>query len=323
MSCNNGFRTRNLTCINGQICSIKTKPHLNESCFHSSCFSTHIPFYSTTSGKIDDSIYADILLNTSNSSILDKALENITKKKSVVTTMAPVDSINNLFVKVIIPTNETKFLFKNKETDDYDENIDEAGDSKMNLILKRKSKQFSTPNSTKKSATKFTKSTKRVTKLKVLKKKLIKHKKASPKSLRSLNYDTINADVIITVPHTSNFFLNSTIIQSLNSQEYLISTTIPTTTISKVLDQMDYFFGNDMDILSKELDDYEWYLGGFTNCSRGCGNGFRSRTVKCKLISTGDIVDDFNCLESKPIAFEACNTSPCLDWNVTDWSDVK
>ena len=305
MSCDNGFRTRNVTCINGQTCSLKTKPHLNESCFHPSCSITTSSLNSSSTIRKES---IDVLINTSNSSVLDKALNN---SKSVVTSTHADPSIKT--------TLETSKIFKNKETDDYDENFEEIKETKQNFVLKiRKSQQFSTLKPAKKFISKVISPIKKTRKLKVLKKNFIKPKK----SLRSIKGDIINADVLITVPH--KFFLNSTIIQSSKEEDHFILTTTSSTTATiKELDQTDYFFDNDMDILSKELDEFEWHLGEFTNCSRGCGNGFRSRIIECISTKTGEIVDDFNCMESKPTTFEACNTQPCLEWNVTEWSDVR
>ena len=165
-------------------------------------------------------------------------------------------------------------LFKNKETDDdnYDEKEE---DTKPNFVVKLKSKAVL---STKKQKTFATKKPTTPARLKISKKSFFKPsiKKLSSKSLRSLNIsnnnsESINADVLITVPHTSKFFLNSTIIQSLTEQDNddVVSTT--TVTTSRSYDQMDYFYGTDMDMLAKELDEYEWVVGEFTSCSRGCG----------------------------------------------------
>ena len=244
--------------------------------------------------------------------MLDKALNN---SKSVVTS-THADPI----IKTVLKTTE---IFKNKETDDYDENVEEINEAKKNFVLKiRKSQQFLTLKPTKKFISKVTSPIKKTTKLNVLKKNFIKPKRSFPKSSRSLRSDIINADVLITVPH--KFFLNSTIIQSSNEEDnFILTTTLSTTTTIKELDQTDYFFDSDTDILSKELDEFEWHLGEFTNCSRGCGNGFRSRIIECISTKPVEIVDDFNCMESKPTSFEACNTQPCLEWNVTEWSDVR
>ncbi len=240
--------------------------------------------------------------------MLDKALNN---SKPIVTLTHTDPSIKTEL--------ETSEVFKNKETDDYDENVENINETKQNFVLKiRKSHQFSTLKPKNKFNPKLISPIKKTTKLSVL----IKPKGSFPKSLRSLKSDIINADVLITVPH--KFFLNSTIIQSSNEEDdFILSTTSSTTTTIKELDQTDYFFDNDMDILSKELDEFEWHLGKFTNCSRGCGNGFRSRIIECISTKTGEIADDFNCIESKPTTFEACNTQPCLEWNVTEWSDVR
>jgi hypothetical protein len=344
MGCDGGFRLRNVSCINGQICSSKTKPHINESCFHSSCFSTKIPVdianNTMQDGSSENSIYADILLHASlNSSKLDKTLSNI-NNNVLNSTPKPISYINesnyNLYVNVVTATStqEAK-LFKNKETDD-----DNYEDIKPSFVLKLKSKALL---STKKQKTFSTKKPKIPAKIKISKKNFLKPsiKKILSKSLRSLsilndnetvldaNSKSINADVLITVPHTSKFFLNSTIIQSLTETEQdhdVVSTT--TITTSKSSDQMDYYFyGTDMDLLAKELDEYEWVLGEFTNCSRECGKGFRSRKIECRSQSLssggGELVDDLNCLaEPKPNAFEACNTRQCLDWSATEWSDV-
>jgi len=342
MGCDGGFRLRNVSCINGQICSSKTKPHINESCFHSSCFSTKIPLdianNTIEDGSTEDAIYADILLQTSaNSSTLDKTLSKVfnSTPKSI---SFNNESNSNLYVNVVTATSTQEArLFKNKETDDDDNYDEKEEDTKQNFVVKLKSKALL---STKKQKPFATKKPTTPAKLKISKKSFLKPsiKKLPSKSLRSLNISndnskSINADVLITVPHTSKFFLNSTIIQSLTEQDNdddVVSTTKSVTT-SKSYDQMDYFYGADMDMFAKELDEYEWVVGEFTSCSRGCGKGFRSRKIECRSIRLGsggdggggELVDDFNChAEPKPNAFEACNTRQCLDWSASEWSDV-
>jgi hypothetical protein len=56
-----------------------------------------------------------------------------------------------------------------------------------------------------------------------------------------------------------------------------------------------------------------WHVTPWTNCSKSCGGGMRSRSVTCVLPSTGDVVSDIECAELKPNAVEYCNTDPCCE----------
>ena len=345
LPCENGNRSRQIHCANGTICSSKTKPHNSESCFHPSCFSSTFTTQTTDQTQmIEDIIYADVLVNVTNSSDFEKSLSKTTEKKKNNVHSNDDLTNTNFYINVVTSSKATE-LFKNKETDDYDENGD---DSKLDLSLvilksnwnlKKKAEKFvnttrQNQNTTKSVTIKTTKHSKLIKKVAKNSTK-IKKKLISSRSL--VNSSTleeivnIHADVLITVPHTSKFMLNSTIVQNLKELEISDSpiqnqetrlTTNTTSNNNTAYEQSDYFFDNDIETISKELDEYEWQIGDWTKCSRGCGYGYRSRKVECVSTLNTEIGDDSNCLEMKPNSFEACNTQPCLEWDVTQWSDV-
>lgn len=55
---------------------------------------------------------------------------------------------------------------------------------------------------------------------------------------------------------------------------------------------------------------YSWLLGGWSSCSVTCGGGYRHKTLTCKDMETGKLVNKRKCpLISKPsLNIEKCNS---------------
>ncbi|XP_039614616.1 A disintegrin and metalloproteinase with thrombospondin motifs 6 [Polypterus senegalus] len=69
----------------------------------------------------------------------------------------------------------------------------------------------------------------------------------------------------------------------------------------------------------------EWFIGDWTECSKTCDGGTRSRTVLCiRRIGPAEeeTLEDSHCLTHRPIEKEACNNQSCPpQWVALDWSE--
>ncbi|KAF4803074.1 hypothetical protein TURU_020423 [Turdus rufiventris] len=69
----------------------------------------------------------------------------------------------------------------------------------------------------------------------------------------------------------------------------------------------------------------EWFIGDWSECSKTCDGGMRSRTVLCiRKIgpSEEETLDAANCLTHRPIEKEPCNNQSCPpQWVALDWSE--
>ncbi|XP_075595520.1 A disintegrin and metalloproteinase with thrombospondin motifs 6 isoform X5 [Balearica regulorum gibbericeps] len=69
----------------------------------------------------------------------------------------------------------------------------------------------------------------------------------------------------------------------------------------------------------------EWFIGDWSECSKTCDGGMRSRTVLCiRKIgpSEEETLDSTNCLTHRPIEKEPCNNQSCPpQWVALDWSE--
>ncbi|XP_075302781.1 A disintegrin and metalloproteinase with thrombospondin motifs 6-like isoform X3 [Opisthocomus hoazin] len=70
----------------------------------------------------------------------------------------------------------------------------------------------------------------------------------------------------------------------------------------------------------------EWFIGDWSECSKTCDGGMRSRTVLC-IRKTGpseeETLDNTNCLTHQPIEKEPCNNQSCPpQWVALDWSET-
>ncbi|MGH0186019.1 UNVERIFIED_CONTAM: hypothetical protein FKN15_020577 [Acipenser sinensis] len=68
-----------------------------------------------------------------------------------------------------------------------------------------------------------------------------------------------------------------------------------------------------------------WFIGDWSECSKTCDGGMRTRTVLCiRKIgpSEEESLDDSNCLTHRPIEKEPCNNQSCPpQWVALDWSE--
>nr|XP_034956749.1 A disintegrin and metalloproteinase with thrombospondin motifs 6 isoform X5 [Zootoca vivipara] len=69
----------------------------------------------------------------------------------------------------------------------------------------------------------------------------------------------------------------------------------------------------------------EWFIGDWSECSKTCDGGMRSRTVLCiRKIgpSEEETLDSSHCLTHQPIEKESCNNQSCPpQWVPLDWSE--
>ncbi|XP_018600208.1 A disintegrin and metalloproteinase with thrombospondin motifs 6 [Scleropages formosus] len=69
----------------------------------------------------------------------------------------------------------------------------------------------------------------------------------------------------------------------------------------------------------------EWFIGDWSDCSKTCDAGVRSRTVLCICRirpAEEETLEDSHCLTHRPIEREACNNQSCPpQWVTLDWSE--
>ncbi|KAL7847018.1 hypothetical protein SRHO_G00219980 [Serrasalmus rhombeus] len=69
----------------------------------------------------------------------------------------------------------------------------------------------------------------------------------------------------------------------------------------------------------------EWFIGDWTECSKTCDGGMRTRTVLCiRKIGPAEEenLEDSHCLTHRPIERESCNNQSCPpQWVTLDWSE--
>uniref|UniRef100_A0A8C0ZK28 ADAM metallopeptidase with thrombospondin type 1 motif 10 n=1 Tax=Cyanistes caeruleus TaxID=156563 RepID=A0A8C0ZK28_CYACU len=70
-----------------------------------------------------------------------------------------------------------------------------------------------------------------------------------------------------------------------------------------------------------------WAIGNWSECSRSCNEGVRTRSVFCKRkISASEekTLDDASCTQPRPKMLEPCNNQTCPpEWVALDWSEVS
>ncbi|XP_078802043.1 A disintegrin and metalloproteinase with thrombospondin motifs 10 isoform X3 [Oryzias latipes] len=68
-----------------------------------------------------------------------------------------------------------------------------------------------------------------------------------------------------------------------------------------------------------------WWTGGWSECSRSCNGGLRTREVLCKRrisVTEEKILDDSACSSHRPSLTEPCNNHSCPpEWLALDWSE--
>ncbi|KAK3550489.1 hypothetical protein QTP86_030723 [Hemibagrus guttatus] len=69
----------------------------------------------------------------------------------------------------------------------------------------------------------------------------------------------------------------------------------------------------------------EWFIGDWSDCSKSCDGGTRTRTVLCvRKLGPADEenLEDLHCLTHRPIERESCNNQSCPpQWVPLDWSE--
>lgn len=70
-----------------------------------------------------------------------------------------------------------------------------------------------------------------------------------------------------------------------------------------------------------------WWTGEWSECSRSCNGGLRTREVLCKRRISGTeekVLDDSACTPLRPSLTEPCNNHSCPpEWLALDWSEVR
>lgn len=70
-----------------------------------------------------------------------------------------------------------------------------------------------------------------------------------------------------------------------------------------------------------------WVIGNWSECSRSCNEGVRTRSVFCKrkISATEEkTLDDASCTQPRPKMLEPCNNQTCPpEWVALDWSEVS
>uniref|UniRef100_A0A8D3EE04 ADAM metallopeptidase with thrombospondin type 1 motif, 10 n=1 Tax=Scophthalmus maximus TaxID=52904 RepID=A0A8D3EE04_SCOMX len=68
-----------------------------------------------------------------------------------------------------------------------------------------------------------------------------------------------------------------------------------------------------------------WWTGEWSECSRSCNSGLRSREVLCKRrisVTEEKVLDDFACTPLRPSLTEPCSNHSCPpEWLALDWSE--
>lgn len=69
-----------------------------------------------------------------------------------------------------------------------------------------------------------------------------------------------------------------------------------------------------------------WWTGEWSECSRSCNSGLRTRQVLCKRrlsVTEEKVLDDSACSPLRPSLTEPCNNRSCPpEWLALDWSEV-
>ncbi|KFM82617.1 A disintegrin and metalloproteinase with thrombospondin motifs 7, partial [Stegodyphus mimosarum] len=91
-----------------------------------------------------------------------------------------------------------------------------------------------------------------------------------------------------------------------------------------------YVFDDDDDDDDDENDPegggnkYAWKVGVWSKCSSRCDGGSRKREAVClDTVSKHVVVEELCDPYRRPDTLEACNTEPCLDWIISEWSECS
>lgn len=78
---------------------------------------------------------------------------------------------------------------------------------------------------------------------------------------------------------------------------------------------------------SRFISASSWWTGEWSECSRSCNGGLRTREVLCKRrISAVEekVLDDSACTSTRPSFTEPCSNHSCPpEWLALDWSEVQ
>ncbi|CAL1290597.1 unnamed protein product [Larinioides sclopetarius] len=69
---------------------------------------------------------------------------------------------------------------------------------------------------------------------------------------------------------------------------------------------------------------YAWKVSVWTKCSCRCDGGSRKREAVClDNVSKHVVVEELCDAYRRPVTLETCNTEPCLDWIISEWSQCS
>ncbi|GFW17562.1 a disintegrin and metalloproteinase with thrombospondin motifs 7 [Trichonephila clavipes] len=69
---------------------------------------------------------------------------------------------------------------------------------------------------------------------------------------------------------------------------------------------------------------YSWKVSVWTKCSSRCDGGSRKRDAVClDTVSKHVVVEELCDAYKRPTTLETCNTEPCLDWVISEWSQCS
>ncbi|XP_076351798.1 A disintegrin and metalloproteinase with thrombospondin motifs 9-like isoform X2 [Tachypleus tridentatus] len=65
-----------------------------------------------------------------------------------------------------------------------------------------------------------------------------------------------------------------------------------------------------------------WIFGQWSSCSKSCGGGRWTRTATC-VSTAGKRMPESSCEASKKITLKTCNSEPCPEWKVGNWTQCS
>ncbi|GBN60899.1 A disintegrin and metalloproteinase with thrombospondin motifs 7 [Araneus ventricosus] len=85
-----------------------------------------------------------------------------------------------------------------------------------------------------------------------------------------------------------------------------------------------YVFEDDDDDTEQDGSRYAWKVSVWTKCSSRCDGGSRKRDAVClDNVSKHVVVEELCDAYKRPVTLETCNTEPCLDWVISEWSQCS
>lgn len=87
-----------------------------------------------------------------------------------------------------------------------------------------------------------------------------------------------------------------------------------------------YFRVNSGEEMNTIFSACSWWTGEWSECSRSCNGGLRTREVLCKRRISGTeekVLDDSTCAPLRPSLTKPCSNHTCPpEWLALDWSEV-